>query len=115
MDNFSTRSPIDYYYNQDRRWDLSDLEDSQGEDGSDEEDNQLNDFTLRVKDKYIVVSSLDRDWVNSSITETQYNFTVMCGVSDEPTYATLPELPKNIKSFKIHKMVLPNKKLNIET
>ena len=81
MDNFSTRSPIDYYYNQDRRWDLSDLEDSQGEDGSDEENNQLNDFKLRVKDKYIVVSSLDRDWANSSIVETPYNFTVMCGVS----------------------------------
>lgn len=114
MDNFSTRSPIDYYYNQDRRWDLSDLEDSQGEDGSDEENNQLNDFTLRVKDKYIVVSSLDREWANSGIDETPYNFTVMCGVSNEKIYTTLPELPKNIKSFKIHKMVLPNKKLNVE-
>jgi hypothetical protein len=114
MDNFSTRSPIDYYYNQDRRWDLSDLEDSQGEDGSDEENNQLNDFKLRVKDKYIVVSSLDRDWANSSIVETPYNFTVMCGVSSKSSHAKLPELPKNIKSFKIHKMVLPNKELSLE-
>lgn len=110
MENFSTRTNIDYYYNQERRWSLSDLEDSEEESDND----GLINFKLRRNTKYIVINSIDRDWTNIDNNETPYKYSVKTNCSNQESNFFLVNNLKNVIGLAVFKMLLPCKPINID-
>lgn len=110
MNNFSTRSQINHYYNDERKWELSDLEESE-----EESDNEgLINFKLRKKTKCLVISSLDRNWTDINNKETPYKFNLKIDCGSINTNFNISHNLKNIIGLQIIKMILHNKPLNIE-
>ena len=116
MNNFSSRSPKDYYYNNDRRWDLSDLENTDDDDDSENgsENDTLVDYRLRKKQNFIILSSLDRNWTDKNNKETPYNFTIQINSANNFNNLKLNNSLKNIIGLSVIKMMLHNKNVNVE-
>ena len=114
MDNFSTRSPKDYYYNNQRNWELSDLENTDSGSGSESESDNLVDFKLRKKQNFIILSSLDRNWTDLSNKETPFNFSIQINNTNNFNTLKLNNRLKNIISIAVPKMILNNKHFNID-
>ena len=117
MNNFvATRVNPDYYYNDKR------IDDDLIYDG-DENDNDLNENNkdiielgtkLQVKQKYLVLSSLDRDWYNSASDINPFNYKAKIGTgNDDDINIYTMNIIKNIVSIAITKLLLPNKKMII--
>ena len=102
-----TRINPDYYYNSKKIGDNIIFE----KDNEDNIDNQQK--TLQTKQKFIVLSSLDRDWYSNSIINP-FNYTVKLG-NDRTTndLATENDI-KNIVGIQVTKLILPNKKITID-
>ncbi len=109
MNNFSTRSPRDYYYNQERRWNLSDLEES------DSDTEELINFRLKPITKYIIINSLDRNWTDLNNSETPYSFKIFFGLnaSNNTNTFKIPYNLKNIVGLTVAKLFIHNKQRNI--
>jgi len=107
----STRINPDYYYNDKRINDNLILEDE----GEEENDILPIDRKLIVKQRYIVLSSLDRDWYNLDSSVTPFNYTAKLGMNNENdvNIFTLNNV-KNVVSIAITKLLLPNKKLYVD-
>ena len=80
------------------------------------EDNNIEKI-IENKKKFIVLSSLDRDWYNNTTAINPFNYVAKIGNyindvgnNDLFTMNTI----KNIKSIEIVKMILPNKKIIID-
>ena len=63
------------------------------------------------KKKYLVISSLDRDWYN--LNETSYNYKVKFNDIENSKFTNIQNKLKNIVSIKLEKTILPNKNINI--
>ena len=63
------------------------------------------------KKTFFAISSLDRDWYNTS--ETPFNFKVKFNDMDNCNYINIPNNIKNIVSIRLERAILPNKNLNI--
>ena len=102
-----TRINPDYYYNSKKIGDNIIFE----KDNEDNIDNQQK--TLQTKQKFIVLSSLDRDWYSNSIINP-FNYSVKLG-NDRTTndLATENDI-KNIVGIQVTKLILPNKKITID-
>ena len=104
----------DYYYNDKRINDNLILENNEEEDH--EENNiLLLDRKLIVKNRYIVLSSLDRDWYDVDSSINPFNYTAKLGMNDENdiNIFTLNTV-KNVISIAVTKLLLPNKNLYID-
>tara|TARA_B110000967_G_C18823557_1_gene530062 strand:+ start:107 stop:1441 length:1335 start_codon:yes stop_codon:yes gene_type:complete len=115
----STRVNTDYYYNDKRLDDDIIYEDIEnGEDIENYEDsNELIGLgnKLQVKQKYIVLSSFDRDWYNCPSSINPFNYKAKIGINtDNDINIYTMNIIKNIVSVGIIKLLLPNKKMLIE-
>jgi len=63
---------------------------------------------FKIKNHIIVINSLDRNWVNYP-NETPYNYLVKLGGSPRDQYLTVSQNYRNIVSFSIDKVILPNR------
>jgi len=111
-----TRVNTDYYYN-DKRLDHEIIyEDGEnGENGEDSNEIIGLDNKLQVKQKYIVLSSFDRDWYNCSSDINPFNYKAKIGINtDNDINIYTMNIIKNIVSIGIIKLLLPNKKMLIE-
>lgn len=111
MENYSTKIPRDYYYNQERKWELDDLE----EDGNDSDASSvlLNDYRLIKISKFLIINSLDRNWSSTDSNETPYSFKVYFGNGTTTDHLNIPISLKNIVSIHISKLVIHNKQQDI--
>ena len=99
-----TRVNPDYYYSDKKISDLDLLE-------LENEDEINEPIKYTVKQRFIAISSLDRDWYNNSTGVNPFNYTVKIG--DNGKFTLLNDI-KNIVSLQISKMTLPNKGINID-
>jgi hypothetical protein len=99
-----TRVNPDYYYSDKKISDLDLLE-------LENEDEIKEPIKYTVKQRFIAISSLDRDWYNNASSVNPFNYTVKIG--DNGKFTLLNDI-KNIVSLQISKMILPNKSINIE-
>ena len=88
MENYSTKVLRDYYYNEERKWELDDLED----DGNDSDASSvlLNDYRLIKINKFLIINSLDRNWSGTNNNETPYNFKVYFGNGTVTDHLNIP-------------------------
>jgi hypothetical protein len=109
----STRINPDYYYNDKRVNDNLICEDEYEDK---EEHNILSiDRQLIVKQRYIVLSSLDRDWYGLDSSVTPFNYTAKLGMNnDNDVNIFTLNTVKNVVSIAITKLLLPNKKLYVD-
>jgi hypothetical protein len=63
---------------------------------------------FKIKNHIVVINSLDRNWVNYP-NETPYNYLVKLGGSSRDQYLTVSQNYRNIISFSIDKIILPNR------
>ena len=63
---------------------------------------------VKIKNHTIIINSSDRNWYNYPI-ETPYNFLVKLGSSPKDQYSTVSHDYKNVVSFSIEKIILPNR------
>lgn len=101
-----TRVNPDYYYHDKKIGDSHLIFNSKLNDSNNQEE-----LKFVKKKKFIVISSLDRDWYNNSAETNPFNYTVKLADSG---FFTLQDDLKNIVSIKIERMMLPNKSLYIE-
>lgn len=112
MDNLiPTRVNPDYYYHEKHINDdiifSKELE---------EEDNNI-EKRIENRKKFIVLSSLDRDWYNNSTDINPFNYVAKIGNylnDNENNDLFTMNTIKNIKSIEIVKMILPNKNILID-
>jgi len=110
----ATRVNPDYYYN-DKRIDDDLIYDSD-DDNIDENNKDIIELgiKLQVKQKYLVLSSLDRDWYNSASDINPFNYKAKIGTgNDDDINIYTMNIIKNIVSIAITKLLLPNKKMII--
>jgi hypothetical protein len=62
----------------------------------------------KVKNHIVVINSIDRNWYGYP-NETPYNYLVKLGGSAKDQYSTVSHDYKNVVSFSIEKMILPNR------
>lgn len=108
----ATRVNPDYYYN-DKRLDDDLIYD---DDDIDENNKDIIELgtKLQVKQKYLVLSSLDRDWYNSASDINPFNYKAKIGTgNDDDINIYTMNIIKNIVSIAITKLLLPNKKMII--
>lgn len=108
-----TRVNPDYYYN-DRR--INDSIIFEEEDDNEETTDILSlENKFIVKQRYIVLSSLDRDWYNLDNSVTPFNYTAKLGMkNDNEVNIFTSNTVKNVVSLAVTKLLLPNKKLYID-
>ena len=104
----ATRVNPDYYYNNKKMDDPIIFDTNKSEKYQNEEPK-----TLQTKNKFIVLSSLDRDWYNNS-TITPFNYTAKLGNDRTTCDLTTENDIKNIVSIKVIKLILPNKQITID-
>lgn len=108
-----TRVNPDYYYNNKR---INDNLIFEKEDNNEETIDMLSlENKFIVKQRYIVLSSIDRDWYNLDSSVTPFNYTAKLGIAnnDEVNLSTSNTV-KNVISLGVTKLLLPNKKLYID-
>lgn len=104
-----TRVNPDYYYNKKKD---SELDIFNEDDKDDKYNNEFKEpLKYTIKQKFISISSLDRDWYNNITGVNPFNYNVKIG--DNGSFTLLNNI-KNIVSLEIVKMILPNKNINIE-
>ena len=111
----STRVNPDYYYN-DKRIDDDLIYNDENDDNIDENYKDIIEVgtPLQTKNKYLVLSSLDRDWYNSSADTNPFNYKAKIGTNnDNDVNIYTLNIIKNIVSLGIIKLLLPNKKMII--
>ena len=108
-----TRVNPDYYYN-DRR--INDNIIFEEEDDNEETTDILSlEKKFIVKQRYIVLSSLDRDWYNLDNSVTPFNYTAKLGMkNDNEVNIFTSNTVKNVVSLAVTKLLLPNKKLYVD-
>ena len=62
----------------------------------------------KVKNHIVVINSIDRNWYGYS-NETPYNYLVKLGGSAKDQYSTVSHDYKNVVSFSVEKIILPNR------
>ena len=62
----------------------------------------------KIKNHNIIINSVDRNWYNYP-NETPYNYLVKLGSSPRDQYSTVSHDYKNVISFSIDKIILPNR------
>jgi hypothetical protein len=62
----------------------------------------------KIKNHIVVINSIDRNWYNYP-KETPYNYLVKLGGSATDQYSTVSHDYKNVVSFSIEKLILPNR------
>jgi hypothetical protein len=62
----------------------------------------------KIKNHIVVINSIDRNWYNYP-NETPYNYLVKLGGSSRDRYSTVSQNYKNVVSFSIEKLILPNR------
>ena len=62
----------------------------------------------KIKNHTIIINSIDRNWYSYS-NETPYNFLVKLGGSPKDQYSIVSHDYKNVVSFSIEKIILPNR------
>ena len=112
----STRINPDYYYNDKRINDERILNDDESDDDVGAINNMLSlEKKFIVKQRYIVLSSLDRDWYNLSSSITPFNYTAKLGFNnDNEVNIFTSNTIKNVVSLTATKLLLPNKKLFVD-
>lgn len=79
---------------------------------------QLQDDTLapdyqppdtKIKNHIVIINSIDRNWLLSNNTETPYNFKVKLGGSSRDRFSIVSQNYKNVVSFAVDKIILPNR------
>ena len=63
---------------------------------------------FKIKNHIVVINSLDRNWINYP-NETPYNYLVKLGGSPRDQYLTVSQNYRNIVSFSVDKVILPNR------
>lgn len=108
-----TRVNPDYYYN-DRR--INDSIIFEEEDDNEETTDIISlEKKFIVKQRYIVLSSLDRDWYNLDSSVTPFNYTAKLGMkNDNEVNIFTSNTVKNVVSLAVTKLLLPNKKLYVD-
>jgi hypothetical protein len=109
-----TRVNPDYYYNDKRINDELILNDDV--DANNEDNNILSlEKKFIVKQRYIILSSLDRDWYNLDSSVTPFNYTAKLGMeNDNEVNIFTSNTVKNVVSLAATKLLLPNKKLFVD-
>ena len=62
----------------------------------------------KIKNHTVVINSIDRNWYNYP-NETPYNYLVKLGGSSRDKYSTVSQDYKNVISFSMDKIILPNR------
>lgn len=108
-----TRVNPDYYYN-DRR--INDSIIFEEENDNEETTDILSlENKFIVKQRYIVLSSLDRDWYNLDNSVTPFNYIAKLGMkNDNEVNIFTSNIVKNVVSLAVTKLLLPNKRLFVD-
>ena len=111
----STRINPDYYYNNKRINDNIIFENVNEDNNEDENDILSLERKLVVKQRYIILSSLDRDWYNLDSSVTPFNYTAKLGMNNDTEFNIFTSnTVKNVVSLAATKLLLPNKKLYVD-
>lgn len=62
----------------------------------------------KVKNHIVVINSIDRNWYGYA-NETPYNYLVKLGGTSKDQYSTVSQDYKNVVSFSVEKIILPNR------